>query len=226
MQWEYSGANNLARTTRCTASEDNVRHRLNRSRNPWSFDHIALERAQLADSVMRKDHYYDSRLWYPTAHCSCRPRRRENAEMYLSRRQSPPDVVRTSRIAWSHSLPSNIWTTFKLSLMQYQISTLNSWIILSVFAGSQISQHQINTVQSLARFLGWHVVSSSAHLGLGPVEPLGNASSCMLSSPSGNKWVDLTFSSQHPMLYIQFDTLMCCLFLFEMIIFHWIGLIT
>jgi len=51
----------------------------------------------------------------------------------------------------------------------------------------QISQHQINTVQSLARFLGWHVVSSSAHLGLGPVEPLGNASSCMLSSPSGNK---------------------------------------
>lgn len=51
----------------------------------------------------------------------------------------------------------------------------------------QISQHQINTVQSLARFLGWHVASSSAHLGLGPVEPLGNASSCILSSPSGNK---------------------------------------
>lgn len=51
----------------------------------------------------------------------------------------------------------------------------------------QISQHQINTVQALARFLGWHVVSSSAHLGLGPVEPLGNASSCILSSPSGNK---------------------------------------
>lgn len=66
-----------------------------------------------------------------------------------------------------------------------------------LFTELQISQHQINTVQSLARFLGWHVVSSSAHLGLGPVEPLGNASSCMLSSPSGNKLVELLTIIQH-----------------------------
>jgi mediator of RNA polymerase II transcription subunit 17 len=37
------------------------------------------------------------------------------------------------------------------------------------------------------------VVSSSAHLGLGPVEPLGNASSCILSSPSGNRYKEIFF---------------------------------
>ncbi|XP_046442913.1 mediator of RNA polymerase II transcription subunit 17-like [Daphnia pulex] len=69
----------------------------------------------------------------------------------------------------------------------------------------QISQHQINAVQSLARFLGWHVVSSSAHLGLGPVEPLGNASSCILSSPSGNRVLSVRCGPQaaQPQVYLS-----------------------
>ena len=52
----------------------------------------------------------------------------------------------------------------------------------------QISQHQITAVQTLAKCHGWQSVSSSTFLGgigLGPMEPLGNPSSCVLSSPRG-----------------------------------------
>lgn len=49
-----------------------------------------------------------------------------------------------------------------------------------------INQHQILAVQALAKCMGWQFLSNSSHLGLGNVEPLGNASSCMLASPTGN----------------------------------------
>ncbi|XP_057367018.1 mediator of RNA polymerase II transcription subunit 17-like [Daphnia carinata] len=70
----------------------------------------------------------------------------------------------------------------------------------------QISQHQINAVQSLARFLGWHVASSSTHLGLGPVEPLGNASSCILSSPSANRILSVRCGPQAPQPQVYLST--------------------
>lgn len=33
--------------------------------------------------------------------------------------------------------------------------------------------------------MGWQFLAGSAHLGSGPVEPLGNASHCLLASPNG-----------------------------------------
>lgn len=48
-----------------------------------------------------------------------------------------------------------------------------------------INQHQILAVQALAKCMGWQFLSNSSNLGLGAVEPLGNASSCMLASPTG-----------------------------------------
>ena len=53
----------------------------------------------------------------------------------------------------------------------------------------QISQHQINGVQALAKCTGWTVLSSSSNLGCGPVEPLSNATGCLLSSPKGDRSV-------------------------------------
>ncbi|XP_043474682.1 mediator of RNA polymerase II transcription subunit 17 [Leptopilina heterotoma] len=53
----------------------------------------------------------------------------------------------------------------------------------------QIYQHQIIAVQSLAKCMGWQFLSNSAHLGLGAVEPLGNASSCILASPIGDRMI-------------------------------------
>lgn len=43
-------------------------------------------------------------------------------------------------------------------------------------------------VQSVAKTQGWQFLASSSHLGLGAVEPMGNASSCLLASPIGDRY--------------------------------------
>ncbi|XP_034949412.1 mediator of RNA polymerase II transcription subunit 17 [Chelonus insularis] len=53
----------------------------------------------------------------------------------------------------------------------------------------QIHQHQITAVQNLAKCMGWQFLANSTHLGLGAVEPLGNASSCILASPIGDRMI-------------------------------------
>ncbi|XP_068990793.1 mediator of RNA polymerase II transcription subunit 17 isoform X3 [Neodiprion pinetum] len=53
----------------------------------------------------------------------------------------------------------------------------------------QIYQHQITAVQALAKCMGWQFLANSSHLGLGAVEPLGNASSCILASPIGDRMI-------------------------------------
>lgn len=53
----------------------------------------------------------------------------------------------------------------------------------------QINSHQISCLISLARCMAWQVVSNSNHLGVGKVEPLGNASSCLLASPNSERMV-------------------------------------
>jgi len=61
----------------------------------------------------------------------------------------------------------------------------------------QISQHQINSVQALAKCTGWQVLSSSTyHLGCGPVEPLGNATGCLLANCVGDKFIAVRHSPQ------------------------------
>ena len=42
-------------------------------------------------------------------------------------------------------------------------------------------------MQALAKCTGWTVLSSSSNLGCGPVEPLSNATGCLLSSPKGDR---------------------------------------
>ncbi|CAN0089065.1 mediator of RNA polymerase II transcription subunit 17 [Lampetra fluviatilis] len=53
------------------------------------------------------------------------------------------------------------------------------------FLISQMSQHQVHAVQQLAKVMGWMVLSFSNHVGLGPVESIGNASSISVASPNG-----------------------------------------
>lgn len=49
----------------------------------------------------------------------------------------------------------------------------------------QMSQHQVHAVQQLAKVMGWHVLSFSNHVGLGPIESIGNASAITVASPNG-----------------------------------------
>lgn len=48
-----------------------------------------------------------------------------------------------------------------------------------------MSQHQVHAVQQLAKVMGWHVLSFSNHVGLGPIESIGNASAVTVASPNG-----------------------------------------
>lgn len=43
-------------------------------------------------------------------------------------------------------------------------------------------------VQNIAKSMGWQLLASTPHLGIGNVEPLGNASSCILASPFGDRY--------------------------------------
>lgn len=49
-----------------------------------------------------------------------------------------------------------------------------------------MSQHQVHAVQQLAKVMGWQVLSFSNHVGLGPIESIGNASAITVASPSGD----------------------------------------
>ena len=55
---------------------------------------------------------------------------------------------------------------------------------------------QINGVQALAKCTGWTVQSSSNNLGCGPVEPLGNATGCMLANQTGDRFIAVRHSQQ------------------------------
>ncbi|XP_043307811.1 mediator of RNA polymerase II transcription subunit 17 isoform X2 [Muntiacus reevesi] len=57
---------------------------------------------------------------------------------------------------------------------------------LQDFLLSQMSQHQVHAVQQLAKVMGWQVLSFSNHVGLGPVESIGNASAITVASPNGD----------------------------------------
>lgn len=54
---------------------------------------------------------------------------------------------------------------------------------------TQICQHQIAGLQSLAKCMAWQLLSNSTHLGIGAVEPLGNAHSCVIASPNADRTV-------------------------------------
>uniref|UniRef100_A0AAY4D7A4 Cofactor required for Sp1 transcriptional activation subunit 6 n=1 Tax=Denticeps clupeoides TaxID=299321 RepID=A0AAY4D7A4_9TELE len=56
---------------------------------------------------------------------------------------------------------------------------------LQDFLLSQMSQHQVHAVQQLAKVMGWHVLSFSNHVGLGPIENIGNASAITVASANG-----------------------------------------
>ncbi|KAK8777259.1 hypothetical protein V5799_029394 [Amblyomma americanum] len=51
---------------------------------------------------------------------------------------------------------------------------------------AQVAQHQVSAVQTLAKFVGWKVLSTCANVGVGPLEPLGNACSILMASPTGD----------------------------------------
>lgn len=62
---------------------------------------------------------------------------------------------------------------------------------------AQVAQHQVSAVQTLAKYVGWKVLSTCGSVGVGGVEPLGNASSIVMASPNGEKYVELAALSDY-----------------------------
>ncbi|XP_054154405.1 mediator of RNA polymerase II transcription subunit 17-like isoform X2 [Oppia nitens] len=54
---------------------------------------------------------------------------------------------------------------------------------------NQISQHQIFAIQALSKPMGWKVLSLNINVGVGHVEPIGTASSIVLVSPNGDRFL-------------------------------------
>ncbi|XP_015924688.1 mediator of RNA polymerase II transcription subunit 17 [Parasteatoda tepidariorum] len=61
----------------------------------------------------------------------------------------------------------------------------------------QASQHQVIAAQALAKLMGWKVLSSGINLGVGSVEPTGNASSVLMTSPTGDRVIALRCSPKN-----------------------------
>lgn len=79
----------------------------------------------------------------------------------------------------------------KVMTMSFEPQELRNLILC------QISQHNMAAVQCLAKYTGWTVLSSEQNIGIGSLEPLGNASTVMLASPMGNKVIAVR-SVPHP----------------------------
>lgn len=45
----------------------------------------------------------------------------------------------------------------------------------------------MSAVQTLAKYVGWKVLSTCAAVGVGAPEPLGNAASILMASPTGDR---------------------------------------
>ncbi|GIY17893.1 mediator of RNA polymerase II transcription subunit 17, partial [Caerostris darwini] len=61
----------------------------------------------------------------------------------------------------------------------------------------QASQHQVNAAQALAKLMGWKVLSLGVNLGVGNVEPTGNACSVLMTSPTGDRVIALRCSPKN-----------------------------
>ncbi|UYV63255.1 MED17 [Cordylochernes scorpioides] len=62
---------------------------------------------------------------------------------------------------------------------------------LRYFLMYQVAQHQINAAQALAKVMGWKVITTCNASSVGGVEPIASASSLVISSPTGDRWVAL-----------------------------------
>jgi len=55
----------------------------------------------------------------------------------------------------------------------------------------QVAQHYIVCIQTFTKSLGWHIVALNSHIGVGDLEPVGNAVGAIIASPLHDKFVKI-----------------------------------
>lgn len=85
----------------------------------------------------------------------------------------------------------------RVMLMSYEPQELRDLILC------QINQHQISGLQAVAKCMAWQILSNSNHLGIGPIEPLGNASSILLAAPNGDRMIAVQICCDPPQIDVK-----------------------
>lgn len=85
----------------------------------------------------------------------------------------------------------------RVMLMSYEPQELRDLILC------QINQHQISGLQAVAKCMAWQILSNSNHLGIGPIEPLGNASSILLAAPNGDRMIAVQICCDPPQIDVR-----------------------
>lgn len=80
----------------------------------------------------------------------------------------------------------------KVMHMSYEPQELRDLILC------QINQHQIAGLQQVAKCLAWQTLANSNNFGVGPVEPLANATTCLLISPNGDRMIAVRIACDPP----------------------------
>lgn len=85
----------------------------------------------------------------------------------------------------------------RIMLMSYEPQELRDLILC------QINHHQITGLQLVAKCMAWQMLSNSNNLGIGGIEPLGNASSILLASPNGDRMIAVQISCDPPQIDVK-----------------------
>jgi len=76
-----------------------------------------------------------------------------------------------------------------VAMMKSMSAVLKQWTVSLL----QVAQHYILGIQTLTKALGWHVLALNSHVGVGDLEPVGNALGTIIASPFHDKFVILSF---------------------------------
>ena len=99
-----------------------------------------------------------------------------------------------------------------LSDTQYQMrskcTVQNQWTFMSLL---QVAQHYITGIQTLTKALGWHILALNSHIGVGDLEPVGNAVGTIIASPFHDKFVVLSFDCHNTVSFaVYYAVLLVC----------------
>jgi len=80
-------------------------------------------------------------------------------------------------------------TEEKMTVMERRVILgINKCVVVTLCL-SQVAQHYILCIQTFVKSLGWHVLAYNNHIGVGDLEPVGNALGAIIVSPFHDKYV-------------------------------------
>ncbi|XP_045149012.1 mediator of RNA polymerase II transcription subunit 17 [Echinops telfairi] len=156
-------------------------HKRMRLSGPQAFDKNEISSLQSSEGLLEK-------IIKQAKHIFLRSRTAATIDSLASRIEDPQIQAHWSNINDVYESSVKVLITsqgYEQICNDYKVTRLADHPPRVLFP-SQMSQHQVHAVQQLAKVMGWQVLSFSNHVGLGPIESIGNASAITVASPSGD----------------------------------------